>query len=94
MFGVDELEWPSQNPNLNPTQPQLSYLWDELEFAPDLHIQHQILNSQMLFWLNGHKFRDLELPTKTLGEAFSKEQGLLYLQIGGLFLIRTSLVPG
>ena len=53
-IGGKELDWPAQNPDLNP----LEHLWDELERqlrARPNRPQHQCPTSLMLLWLNGSK---------------------------------------
>ena len=42
--GVEELDWPAQSPDLNPT-----------DCEPGLIAQHQCPTSLMLLWLNGSK---------------------------------------
>lgn len=53
-FGVEEVHWPAQSTDPNPTE----HLWDELEqdCKPGLLIQYQCLTSQMRLWKNGQKF--------------------------------------
>ena len=48
-IGVEELDWPVQNPELNPSE----HLWDELECP--LRASPNCPTSQMLLWLNGRK---------------------------------------
>ena len=54
-FGVKELDWPAQSPNLIP----IEHLWDELERrlrARPSRPTSLCVTSQMRFWKNGQKF--------------------------------------
>ena len=53
-FGVEELDWSAQSPDLNP----IEHLWDELEQRLQARpsCPHQCLTSQMHFWKNGQTF--------------------------------------
>ena len=53
-FGVDELNWPAQRPDLNTTE----HLWDELEQRLQARPSHptSVCDLTNRFWKNGQKF--------------------------------------
>ena len=71
-IGVEEHDWPTQSPDLNP----IKYVWDELECKPGLIALHQCPTSLMVLWLNGSK--SLQKRSNIQWKGFAEEGGVCY----------------
>ncbi len=71
-FGVEELDWPTQNPEIHPSP----LGWTGTEIARQtFFVQHQWLTSQMLYWINGKKIttealQNLRKPSQKSGSCY------------------------
>ncbi len=76
-FGVEDLDWPSQSPDLNP----IKHLWDEVEWKLRARPScpktvHDLTNA---YWINGQKFPQkyskILWPLKKCGSCYSCKGG-------------------
>ncbi len=79
-FGVEELEWSAQSPDLNPNERH----WDELKWrlraksSSPASVPDKSDPLQMLYWMNGQTFP--QIHSNILWKAFPEDWKLSWLQ--------------